>query len=280
MPVAQPRLTEPKSAREVAQLLPPPPPSTRIPLPGGGALTRLPGAGDMLALTVDDGANAEVVRAYAQFAKDSGLRMTFFVTGSFPGWTQHVGLLRPLVESGQVQLGNHTWTHPWLTRLSAKQVAEELGHNGMFLRNTYGLDGTPYYRPPFGAHNAQVDRVAADLGYHAATMWYGSLADSGPVREDFIVKMAHEYLNPQAIVIGHANHPPVTHVYPQLLEIIRTRNLRTVTLNDVFLPPGGKPVARLPASPQAAPPVPTSPIAVPAPLPPGPAAPPLEKEPH
>jgi len=35
-------------------------------------------------------------------------------------------------------------------------------------------------------------------------------------------------------VIGHANLPTVTHCYAQLLDIIQSRNLQTVTLNDVF----------------------------------------------
>jgi hypothetical protein len=38
-------------------------------------------------------------------------------------------------------------------------------------------------------------------------------------------------------VIGHLNHAPVTHVYGQLVDIIRSRRLHTVTLNDVFLRP-------------------------------------------
>ena len=42
---------------------------------------------------------------------------------------------------------------------------------------------------------------------------------------------------PQSIVIGHLNHPPVTSVYHELIDIIHDRNLRTVTLNDVFLKP-------------------------------------------
>jgi peptidoglycan/xylan/chitin deacetylase (PgdA/CDA1 family) len=211
-----------------------PAPIARVRLPGGAVLTRLPGAGELLALTVDDGADANVVGAYAAFARDTGIRLTFFVTGGFPGWTEHAAVLRPLVDSGQVQLGNHTWTHPWLTRLSPAGVAEELNRNKAFLRNTFGVDGTPFYRPPYGAHNETVRRVAGDLGYRATTMWYGSLADSGLVKEQFIVHMAKQYFNPQAIVIGHANHPPVTRVYPQLVELIRSRNLRTVTLNDVF----------------------------------------------
>lgn len=47
--------------------------------------------------------------------------------------------------------------------------------------------------------------------------------------------MADRYFTPRTIVLGHLNHLPVTHVYEQLVDIIRARNLRTVTLNDVFL---------------------------------------------
>lgn len=39
--------------------------------------------------------------------------------------------------------------------------------------------------------------------------------------------------SPQTIVIGYLNDT-VTHVYGRLVEIIRDRNLRTVTLSDVF----------------------------------------------
>ena len=38
-------------------------------------------------------------------------------------------------------------------------------------------------------------------------------------------------------MIGHLNHLPVTHVYGRLVDIIRARRLRTVTLDDVFLKP-------------------------------------------
>ena len=39
------------------------------PLPGGGVLTKLPGDGDRLALTVDDGVNTDVVRLYTSSPK-------------------------------------------------------------------------------------------------------------------------------------------------------------------------------------------------------------------
>ena len=229
----------PRAAGEVVPgaLLPQPAPIVRVPLPGGGVLNKLPGDGNLLALTVDDGVNTDVVRLYTQFAKDTGVRLTYFVNGTYRSWTDNLALLRPLVESGQIQLGNHTWSHPNLTKLPVSRVAQQISRNDEFLKTTFGVDARPYLRPPYGRHNSTVDAVAADLGYTAITLWSGSLSDSTVVKEDYIVQMAQRAFTGQAIVIGHLNHLPVTHVYGQLRDLIRARNLRTVTLNDVFLPP-------------------------------------------
>src|ERR1700710_507690 len=52
----------PAHAASLPPLLPPPPRSARIRVPGG-VLSSLPGTGDLLALTVDDGVSTEVVHA-------------------------------------------------------------------------------------------------------------------------------------------------------------------------------------------------------------------------
>ena len=49
--------------------------------------------------------------ALTEFAKDTGVRLTYFVNGAYV-WTENRDLLRPLVDDGQIQLGNHTWSHP------------------------------------------------------------------------------------------------------------------------------------------------------------------------
>ncbi len=110
-----------------AQDLPPhffPPKLTRHPLPSG-TITGLPGPGNYVALTVDDGTSTEVVRLYTEFARKTGMRLTFFLNGVNAAWTDNAPALRPLVESGQVQLGNHTWSHPDLTKLSSGAVADQ-----------------------------------------------------------------------------------------------------------------------------------------------------------
>jgi len=198
-----------------------------------GVLTRLPGNGNQLALTIDDGTSVTVVGAFAQFCQDSGTRLTFFVNGVNSSWSVNAPALRPMVDSGQIQMGNHTWSHPYLNRIRHSAVADQLSRNADFLKNTYGTDGTPYWRPPYGVHNADIDRVAADLGYTTITLWSGDIGN--PVSdESSLIAAASKSFQPQQIVIGHANLPTVTHCFPQLLDLIHSRNLQTVTLNDVF----------------------------------------------
>jgi len=209
------------------------PPITRVPAPRG-VITALPGTGNLLALTVDDGTSSDVVAAYTKFCTDTGFRLTFFVNGANRSWTDNAPALRPLVESGQVLLANHTWSHPDITTLSRTALREEITRNDTFLRSTYGITGLPFFRPPYGHHNPTTDQVAADLGYPTIALWEGSLGDSSIITEDFLLSLARQWLQPQHIVIGHANHPAITHTYPQLLDIITQRGLRTVTLADVY----------------------------------------------
>jgi peptidoglycan/xylan/chitin deacetylase (PgdA/CDA1 family) len=197
----------------------------------------LPGAGADLALTIDDGTSTEVVAAFAAFARDSGVRLTFFPNGCYRSWTDNAANLRPLVDSGQVAFGNHTWSHPDLTTLGDQEVAAEITRNQAFLRTTFGVRDSPFLRPPYGARNERIDRIAADLGHPTIAMWNGTLEDSRVLTAEELLTAARQWFTPGRIVVGHANHPTVTGLYGDLLAIIAERGLRTVTLADVWATP-------------------------------------------
>ena len=234
-PPGRPRPTsEPPPVHvEVPEPPPPAPVVERVPAPYG-TIDSLPGEGSLLAWTIDDGASAEVISAYAAFAAASGIRLTMFVTGTYTAWDENVETLAPLVASGQVQLGNHTWSHADLTTLDDAGVADELQRTHDFIEDAFGVDARPFFRPPYGFHDERVDAIAADLGYYVPTLWYGSLSDSGEIAAPLIVDFARKWFLPQHIVIGHLNFMPVTTVFDELQAIIVERGLTTVTLNDVF----------------------------------------------
>ncbi|WP_324276541.1 polysaccharide deacetylase family protein [Blastococcus brunescens] len=212
-------------------------PAADLLLPPTGVVQGLPGDGASLALTIDDGTSVEVVAAFATFAADSGVRLTFFPNGCYRSWEENARLIRPLVESGQVALGNHTWSHPGLRTLGDREVAEEIGRNRDFLRTVFGVRDSPFFRPPFGSRDERIDRIAADQGHPTVVMWDGTLEDSRVLTAEELMAAARTWCTAQRIVVGHANHPTVTTVYGDLLALIAERGLRTVTLADVWATP-------------------------------------------
>jgi len=199
-----------------------------------GSLWRLPAGSGSIALTVDDGVNYDTVSKYVDFAQQYNHRLTFFLTTRYPSWVKVQPKLQPLVDSGQIQIGNHTMTHPRLTSISAKKVQEELVGCQKFIQDHYGVQAQPYFRPPYGLINDTVMKAAADVGFTKPVLWLGSLGDSTPISAASEMKLANTWLTADRIVIGHANVSTVTHLFPQLDAILKKRNLKTVTLHDVF----------------------------------------------
>lgn len=192
--------------------------------------------GNQIAWTVDDGASPEVVMAYAQFAEQTGTRLTFFINGMYDAaWSPAAPVLAPMIVSGQVQIANHTLTHPSLLTLSDAQIQDELMQNHHYIEQLFGVDARPYYRPPYGDRNERTDAAAAAVGYSTPVMWYGSLGDSGHIPPEVMLQEADKWLHAARIILGHANAPTVTTLFPQLLNLLASRGLQTVTLNDVFI---------------------------------------------
>jgi peptidoglycan/xylan/chitin deacetylase (PgdA/CDA1 family) len=224
--VPRPAQVTPDPAAAVAHGLPLPAPT--------GVVSGLPGDGRLLALTIDEGTDSDVVAAFAQLATDTGLRLTFFPNGRYASWADNARALRPLVESGQVALGNHTWSHHDLTTLSDAEVASEIRRNSDFLRDVFGVPHTPFLRPPFGAHDARTDRIAAELGHPTIALWNGTLDDGHLVDAHGLVQAAKRWFRLRTIVVGHANHPTVATVFDELLAVLAERRLTPVTLADVW----------------------------------------------
>lgn len=207
--------------------------AAKFPVPGG-AITVLPGTEPTLLLGIDDGVNTEAVRDWCTFARDADLRLVFFGNGCYDSWADVTRTLRPMVESGQIQLGNHTLNHPKLTLLGDREIAQELTANAKVFRKLYGVDLAPWFRPPYGLHNDRVDKVAADLGYHPPVLWADSFVDWGETSTPYYKQVARRCFQPRNVVLAHANKPDVAPAYSTFVDIIHERKLRTVTLDDVY----------------------------------------------
>ncbi|WP_049354510.1 polysaccharide deacetylase family protein [Rothia mucilaginosa] len=199
-----------------------------------GPQTGLPGEGKYIAWTVDDGADPEVVRAYAEFSRRTGTRLTFFINGQYPAFKQHRDLLLPLVKSGQLQIANHTYSHAALTSLTDEQIVQELTRNDEEIRHLFGVSSKPYFRPPYGYYDARVLAAAASCGFTRPVLWYGSLADSSNISSAEVYAYAERYALAQHIVIGHLNYRGVVSELDRIRALLDRRGLKTVTIRDYY----------------------------------------------
>ena len=199
-----------------------------------GPQTGLPGEGKYIAWTVDDGADPEVVRAYAEFSRRTGTRLTFFINGQYPAFRQHRDLLLPLVKSGQLQIANHTYSHAALTSLTDEQIVQELTRNDEEIRRLFGVSSKPYFRPPYGYYDARVLAAAASCGFTRPVLWYGSLADSSNISSAEVYAYAEKYALAQHIVIGHLNYRGVVSELDRIRALLNRRGLKTVTIRDYY----------------------------------------------
>ena len=199
-----------------------------------GPQTGLPGEGKYIAWTVDDGADPEVVRAYAEFSRRTGTRLTFFINGQYPAFRQHRDLLLPLVKSGQLQIANHTYSHAALTSLTDEQIVHELTRNDEEIMRLFGVSSKPYFRPPYGYYDARVLAAAASCGFTRPVLWYGSLADSSNISSAEVYAYAEKYALAQHIVIGHLNYRGVVSELDRIRALLDRRGLKTVTIRDYY----------------------------------------------
>jgi peptidoglycan-N-acetylglucosamine deacetylase len=193
------------------------------------------GSGARVALTIDDGASPQTVAGYVDFAQRTGIPLTFSPNGIYrDSWQPHAFALRPLIEAGQVQVCNHTFTHLDMLVSGDSAIRADIERNEDWIQQVFGTTARPWLRPPFGRHSRRTDEVAGEAGYTRILMWEGSFGDARLLTPRVWMEQARQWLTGGRIILGHANHPTVTHLFDQLLALIRQRRLEPVTLDTMF----------------------------------------------
>ena len=125
-----------------------------------------------LAITFDDGPNPAWTPRLLDLLAEHKVRATFFMLGKYAKAERE--LARRVVESGHL-VGNHTWSHPDLSRLPAANVLDELTRTNDLLGSIMG-EPVRFFRPPFGARRPYVLKLARQLGLTPVT-WNAMTSD-------------------------------------------------------------------------------------------------------
>jgi peptidoglycan-N-acetylglucosamine deacetylase len=183
-----------------------------------------------VAIGFDDGPYPDTP-AFVRMLQRSHARATFFMIGRQVTSTYRETMLHEL-RAGDA-LGDHTFTHPDMTR--ASDPRGQLEHTLAVIRAQTGY--TPcVFRPPYGDVDAAVIRVASSLGL-ATVGWNVDPSDYAQPGTRAIVQRVLAQVHPGSIIISHDGGGPrgqTLAAYPRIIATLHRRGYRIVTIPELL----------------------------------------------
>lgn len=229
--IADPELPELEGGSESAHR-----PHQDPPKPPAGAYLRGDRRYRLAAITFDDGPDTTFTPRILDVLKKQGVKATFYVVGKRA--SVRPDLVKRMVAEGH-EVGNHSWNHPSLTKISAVRVHKEIAETHQLLRR---LTGKPVrtFRPPYGALNPAILKEATALGYKTV-LWNVDSLDwkAGTTRDDVIHNILPQ-VKPGAIILQHSaggkgeDLTNTVQALPLVIKTLRGQGYRLVTVSELL----------------------------------------------
>jgi peptidoglycan/xylan/chitin deacetylase (PgdA/CDA1 family) len=189
-----------------------------------------------LALTFDDGPwNAPPTIDWVNLFARAHVPVTFFEIGDQISQFDPTGSIeRQMLADGDI-IGDHTWTHPDMTRLSTGEQASQLSMTADAIKRASGFS-TCIWRPPYGAVNAQVVSVARSLGL-LTIQWDVDTVDWSQPGTATIYQRAVSGAHNGAIILQHFGGGPRYQTFaavPAEINTLRREGYRFVTIPQLL----------------------------------------------
>lgn len=188
--------------------------------------------GPMIALTFDDGPYPKVTGHILDVLEKNGVCATFFVLGSrIEG---HEDMLTRMDELG-CEIGNHSFSHADLTRLSKADCQRELSDTDAEIRRVTGHEAS-VVRPPYGYYNKTVMSAAERpliLWTVDTNDWRGKAP--GEIA-DYVIQQAKE----GSVILMHDQQMQTADAMEMIIPTLIEEGFRFVTVSELIRLTGGQ----------------------------------------
>jgi peptidoglycan-N-acetylglucosamine deacetylase len=181
-----------------------------------------------VALTYDDGPGLPTPRLLDILAARHA-PATFFLVGEMVRLRPDTALRT--ARAGH-EIGVHTWNHSDLTTLSERQIESQLKRTFDIIRHVTGGRST-LMRPPYGATNRLVRRVAGRLGL-AEILWDVDTADWRDRNASLVASRAVRRARRDSIILMHDIRPTTVDAAARIIRGLRARGFTLVTVSELL----------------------------------------------
>ncbi len=185
-----------------------------------------------IALTFDDGPGDQTPQLLETLTKEH-VPAVFFMQWLYANRNPNYVAL--IANTPGMETGNHTLSHPELTKISTALVGQEIAGQHQFLLE-HGAKEVPWMRPPYGLWNNITVQACAASG-EALITW--SIDSLDYVKKDTATTTANVIAaaQPGGIVLMHDIHPATVAAVPGIITQLKEQGYLLVNLTQLLGPP-------------------------------------------
>ena len=180
----------------------------------------------LVALTFDDGPHPDVTPLIVSLLEKYNAKATFFMLGNRVQYYPEIA--RQVYESGH-EVGNHTWNHPVLTKLTEAQILQEYSMTEQAIIQAIGAPST-IFRPPYGATNDLVKSVIPSPQFN----WTVDTEDWKHRSANKLLPIVQQAIHPNAVILMHDIHLSTAHGLEAVLQYLQREGYEFVTLSQIM----------------------------------------------
>ena len=180
----------------------------------------------VVALTFDDGPDGNTTPQALDILAKYKIKATFFVQGKNIAGNE--AILKRMQSEGH-EVGNHSWNHPILTKLSLEDAKKQLTDTEDAITKVLGKS-SKLMRPPYGAISDDI-RNSLDLRF---IMWDVDSLDWKSKNEAAILTEIQHQTSDGAIILMHDIHQPSVNSLPKVIEYLQGQGYSFVTVSELL----------------------------------------------
>ena len=182
-----------------------------------------------LSISFDAAWGADKTREIMATCNEYGVKATFFLVGF---WIEEYPEMVKEIYNNGFEIGIHSNTHPDMTKLSKKQIYEELSTNIKLVEDITGCR-PKLFRPPFGYYNNNLIEVCDQLGLSCIEWSVDSLDWKGISASEIAGRVTSKVEN-GSIVLFHNNSDNIIDGLKMCLQYFEDNKLSVVPIGDLI----------------------------------------------
>ena len=184
----------------------------------------------IVAMTYDDGPHPKLTPTLLDMLKARGLRATFYLIGNRV--VQWPDIVRRIADEGH-EIGNHSWSHPDLSRMSDRNVIREIDRTSDVI---FQVTGRPpvTFRPPYGAFSRRQRLMLYEERKLPTILWSVDPQDWRRPGASVVAKRIVSGARPGAIILSHDIQSGTVRAMPSTLDTLSDRGLGFGTVSQMM----------------------------------------------